>query len=269
MTAKFLINELNLNLVHSYPPIDRLAEVFHGLLPVRKLTECASNPKFESLEITGHKLNLEQIKAAVKCGKNIHLKSVGLDVSHLNLVRDEFRDRLNECDDENLTSWKPVQSAVACHLRLGDNWPSGVDRLLRKVVHPDYAPPPISFWGSVRSCTELPLTFIGDFDEGHPYWSQLKKRLPDSVKIQTESVWSDFLMIRGAPYAAISPSTLGWLARFLSDEGGPTYVSESGFLNRDQRPDINLNLSRQIGISAPAIRWRGTWRQKRRLLNDI
>ncbi len=106
-------------------------------------------------------------------------------------------------------------------------------------AHQDYFPLPFHYYHNLFEQTGLTPVFIGQIGKDE-YSQNLKSEFKECRFLQGGSVISDFETIRHAPNVALSISSFGWMATFLSKLKKQVYVPVGGFLNPKQRPDIDL-----------------------------
>ncbi|MFW2831516.1 hypothetical protein [Sphingomonas sp. ID0503] len=105
--------------------------------------------------------------------------------------------------------------------------------------HRDYPALPIAYYEQLVDETHLEPLFVGEFGED-PVSVALKKRFPAASFIRQPDAMKDWRLIYSAETVAISPSTFSWLASWLSPYSRTIYLPMAGFLNPEQRPDIDL-----------------------------
>jgi hypothetical protein len=119
---------------------------------------------------------------------------------------------------------------IAIHVRAGN---------ILNGSHGDYWPVPISWYRHIVAETGLAPVFIGQLQPS-PYMDALRKTFPHARYLSACRWLDDFQTIRGARNIALAVSTFSWLAAWLSNTAEIIYQPLLGFLNPQQRPDIDL-----------------------------
>lgn len=102
--------------------------------------------------------------------------------------------------------------------------------------NPNYGPIPIDWYRHLIDTSGLSPVFLGQL--GNDYYSDLlRASFPRARFAEPQGVLADFAAIRQARHIAISVSTFGWLASWLS-MAQSIHVPVYGIFNPAQRPDI-------------------------------
>lgn len=106
-------------------------------------------------------------------------------------------------------------------------------------LHPDYMPLPVSFYRRLVRETGLAPAFVGQVDDD-AYGAAIRAAFPDARYIASKHWIEDFQTVRNATNIVIGVSSFSWLAAWLSTTARTIHLPVAGFLNPNQRPDIDL-----------------------------
>jgi hypothetical protein len=108
-----------------------------------------------------------------------------------------------------------------------------------KAVHPDYPPTPLAFFRAAVEDSGRKPVLVGQTSSSF-YADALRKLLPDCIIYDHIDPIEDFRFISNSTNVAIAVSTFAWMAGYLSDRARRIYMPAFGFLNPQQRDDIDL-----------------------------
>ncbi|MCP9889398.1 hypothetical protein KBY96_15895 [Cyanobium sp. ATX 6A2] len=124
-----------------------------------------------------------------------------------------------------------IDDYLFVHVRAGD---------ILRPIHRMYMPLPIEFIKAAQKKASLPLLFYGQTSESW-YIRQLRRSFPDCVILEESSnPVVDFEIGRIAQNLLIGVSSFSWLSGWLSLSARNIFLPKVGFLNPEERPDINL-----------------------------
>jgi hypothetical protein len=135
-------------------------------------------------------------------------------------------------------------------------------------LHPDYGPVPVSYFEQIANETSLDPIIMGQIGDDE-YSREIRRRFSGCRFLGKQSPVQDFQTVRNATNIVVSVSSFSWLAAWLSSTAENIYLPVSGFLNPEQRPDIDLlpiSDSRYHFYEFPMQRWRATPEQLEFLL---
>lgn len=170
----------------------------------------------------------------------------------IDLYQGHFLDLKNlfseKCKVNNISDDK-----ILINLRLEDEF------INLKPHHGDYIQPPFSWYKKILKEVNLKPVFMGLFPRKGKVFDILRNNFPDAEFLESESIISDFEIIRSAKNKIISVSTFSYLAAYFGEQDSIIHMPVYGFYNPEQRKDINLlptNDKRFIFYPFPVEKWR-------------
>lgn len=156
------------------------------------------------------------------------------------LLIDCYAQRLEYFEPQRAEMAAALSSSVAGHATRDDEIVINIraGEILRG-IHPDYMPLPISFYRRLVDETGLSPVFVGQvYDD--PYSTALRKVFPRARFTKSAHWIEDFQTVRNATNIVVAVSSFSWLAAWLSSSAKAIHLPVAGFLNREQRPDVDL-----------------------------
>lgn len=201
---------------------------------------------FKRIEIFGWLVNINKIVTEIQTSRNVVviIKYNLFDKYHfmpmLNIFRNIFG---NKTDVQGFD-----EKYLVIHIRLGD--------IATSKPHRNYPIVPFSFHRYILRKTNLIPVFIGQLDSGR-ITAELKKEFPNAIFMKNYDPLHDFECMRKSKNLSIAVSTLSFLAGFLSDNNTNIYVPMYGFLNKNDRPELDyiINDQRFHFYKFPKIVW--------------
>ncbi len=125
--------------------------------------------------------------------------------------------------------------------------------------HRDYQPLPLRYYEVLIADSGLRPVFAGQLDGD--YGTALRRKFPAAEFRMAATPLADFKFLMQAPNIALSVSTFGWLAAWMSPAAKRILLPVAGLFNPAQRPDVDLiphDDPRYEYYAFPVMKWRNT-----------
>jgi hypothetical protein len=105
-------------------------------------------------------------------------------------------------------------------------------------VDADHTPLPLIYYRRLVFETGLKPVFVGQIDEN--WYGRAVHDQFDEARFINNGDLGDFQTVRNARHVAVGVNALSWLASYLSERAENIHLAVAGFMNPDQRPDIDV-----------------------------
>jgi hypothetical protein len=133
-----------------------------------------------------------------------------------------------------ITGHKTSKDELVINVRAGE---------ILQGIHPDYMPLPIAYYRDLARATGLRPVFVGQVHDD-PYGKAIRAAFPEARFLRSSHWIEDFQTVRHATNVVVAVSSFSWLAAWLSETAKTIHLPLAGFLNPEQRPDVDLLPSR-------------------------